>query len=480
LKSASRAAALALVLAGATALAATAPPKAPTRTPARPAPPPASAPAARPPAATRPAGDGEALDAVAAMVNDEAVLVSDVEEQLYLYLQQTGLHPDSTQVDTLRRQVLNQLVDEKLLQGEARRQGIVVTDAEIARQVDQALASARERIGGEAAFQEQLKRENMSEAQLREKYRGDLRKELAVEKLKRKQIPSRTVPQAEAEAYFLAHRDKFPRVPGEVQLQVVQIPPQPESTAVLAGLAKAQAVRKRLVSGERFAKVAAEASEDPGSANSGGDLGFFTHGRMEKNVEVAAFGLKLNEISEPVRSPYGWHIVQPLERDTVRSVAGRDSIDDAGKPVIEAHARHILIRVTPTDLDVERAHALAEHVRDEARKGTSFTTLVHRYSRFEGAANADGDVGFVSLGNLQPQIRAGLDSLEIGQVSEVLTNQAGFNVFRVVDRHPERDYSVEEVRNELPDAVAQAQYREKLEAYLKSLRAKAQIDVRMP
>jgi parvulin-like peptidyl-prolyl isomerase len=302
---------------------------------------------------------------------------------------------------------------------------------------------------------------------------------MAVEKLKRKQFPQRPVPQAEAEAYFVAHRDRFPRVPGEIRLQVIQLPPAPDSAAVTAGYAKIQAIRKRVTSGgEKFAKVAAEVSEDPGSANAGGDLGFFPRGRLERNVETAAFTQKLDEVGPPVRSLYGWHLVQALERDTLKSAAGRDSLGPDGKPELEAHARHILVRVTPGESDIARARTLAEHVRDEARKGTPFGTLVRRYSKYDGPSDPEGDVGFVSLANLQGPIRAGLDSLEIGQVSDVLTNQTGFNVFRVVDRHPERDYTVEEIRAELPEAVAQVQYREKLEAWLKTLRAKAQIEYR--
>ena len=283
---------------------------------------------------------------------------------------------------------------------------------------------------------------------------------------------------SEAEAYFNTHKDKFPRVPAEVRLSVIQIPPQPESTAVAAGFAKAQAVRKRLVGGERFAKVAAEESEDPGSKDAGGDLGFFGRGRLEPSVENAAFSLKNNEISQPIRSPYGWHILQTLERDTLKTVARRDSLGEDGKPVVEVHARHILIRVTPSKADADRAHDLAVRVRAEAAKGTNFGILVRRYSKYEGPTGEDGDVNFMPLPSLPPNIRAGVDSLEIGQVSEVLPNQAGFNIFKVTDRKPERDYTVDEIRDDLPEAVAQAQSSEKYEAFVKTLRAKAQIEYR--
>lgn len=442
-----------------------------------------SAPASTPRPAAKPASGSETLDAVAAMVDDEAVLVSDVEEQVMFVLrqmQQNGTPlPDSTELDTLRRQVLDQMIDEKLRQGEAKRQGIVVTDAEVSQAVDGEIAAARERLGGEAGFEKQLKSENLTEAQLRDKYRADLRKQMAADRLGKKQFPKHTVTQAEAEAYFKDHRDKFPRVPPEVHLQVIQMPPQPESTVVAATLARIQAIRKRVtVGGEKFAKVAAEVSEDPNSKQSGGDLGFFAHGHMIPEFENAAFALKLNEISQPVRTAFGWHLIQALERDTVKTMAGADSLDDGGKPLLEVHARHILLRMAPTDTDVEHTRVLAEHVRDEARKGTNFTTLVHRYSKYSGPADADGDVGFVALTNLQPQIRSGLDSLEVGQISDVLLNQTGFNVFKVLDKHAERDYTLEEVRSELPNAVSEIQRREKMDAWMKSLRAKAQIEYR--
>ena len=219
-------------------------------------------------------------------------------------------------------------------------------------------------------------------------------------------------------------------------------------------------------------------SEDPGSAKSGGDLGFFARGAMEPALESTAFALKLNEISEPVRTPYGWHIVQTLERDTLKAITGKDSLDAKGAPILEAHARHILVRVTPTDADIERCQQQAVKVRDEARKGTDFATLVRRYSKYEGPADANGDVGFVSLGALQPNIRAGLDTLEVGQVSDVLTNAQGFNIFKVTDRHPEREYTLEEIKKELPDAVSQVQFRERYDTWLKTLRTKANIEYR--
>lgn len=448
---------------------------------------PAAKPAATTPAASKPgpapvpvtpADNDDALDAIAAMVNDEAVLASDVEEQLFLFVQRNNARPDPSQVDTLRRQILEQLIDEKVLLAEAKRLGVTVPDGEIDRQIDAAIEDAKQRLGGEAPYREQLRRENTTEGQLRDRYKSELQRQLMVRRLVERQFPRKPVPQAEAEAFFTANRDKFPKMPGELRMSVIQIAPEPDSVALATGRAKVVAARKRVMAGEKFAKVAAEVSEDPASKDAGGDLGFFTRGRMEKSFEDVAFTAPLNRISEPVRSPYGWHLIEVLERDTLKAANGRDSVMADGRPEVEVHARHIVVRVTPTEADVERAKALAERVRDEARKGTNYGTLVRRYSHYDGPVSEDGDVGFVSVATLQPQIREGLDTLEVGQVSDVLPNQAGFNIFKVTDRHPEREYTLEEVKNDLPDAVAQVQFREKYEAWLKQLRTKAQIEYR--
>ncbi len=447
----------------------------------------AAKPAAAPPATSKPAAtpaakapaEDDAIDQVAATIDDEIILASEVEEQLYIAIQRAGGRPDEAQLDTLRHRILDQMIDERLIIAEAKRQGITVSNAEIDKQVDAAIDDVKQRLGSEAAYAEQLKRENTTEARLRDRYRGELQRQMMGQRLVQKQIPRKPVPAKEAEAYFAAHKDRFPKVPGEVRLAVIQLPPTADSVAMAAGRRKAADARARILKGERFAKVAAEVSDDKSSAQSGGDLGFFGRGRMEPNLEKTAFSLKDGDLSQPVQTPYGWHLVQPIERDTLKSVAGRDSIGPDGKPWVEVHARHILVRVAPTEADIERARAQITRVREEAIKGTPWATLVRRYSRFEGEVGEDGDLGFLSLAGLQPNIRAGVDSLEVGQVSEVLTNPAGFNLFKLTDRRPEREYTIEEIREELPEAVAQLQFREKMDAWVKTLRGKARIEMKL-
>jgi peptidyl-prolyl cis-trans isomerase SurA len=202
---------------------------------------------------------------------------------------------------------------------------------------------------------------------------------------------------------------------------------------------------------------------------------------MDPDFERAAFALPPGQVSEPVRSAFGWHLIEVLERDTLkaRTPKGteRDSLGPDGKPVIEVHARHILIRVEVTDQDADRAEKLCRRVRAEATKGTDFATLVRRYSKFEGG-DEGGSVGWVSYAKLNPPVRTAIDTTEVGGITDVVRGPSGFSIFKVTDKRPEREYTLEEIKDELPDAVAQLQFRERYEDWLKTLRAKAHIEIR--
>lgn len=420
------------------------------------------------------------LDGIAAVVNNEVVLQSEVEEQLYLFLMSAQTEVDSATVDTLRTQILNRLIDERLIIAEAAKQGITVSDAEVERQAQEALKEAKARYETPAAYQEALRKENLSEDKLLKKFSDEARRAALVQRLVQKNITRRRPTQAEAEAYFKANRDKFPKAPAELRLSVIQIPAAADSVADRQGRAKAEAARKRIAAGEKFAKVASEVSEDESSARAGGDLGYMTHGTMDPTFDQAVFARKLNTVGEPVRTVYGWHVLEVLDRDTVKTVAHRDSLDRDGKPVLEAHVRHLLIRVPLTEADVERARAQAARVRVEAVSGKDFGELARRYSRYSGPHSDDGDVGYLPLSSLQPNIRAGLDSLPVGGISEVLMNPAGFNIFRVTERKAEREYQLEEIKSELPNAVSDILFREKLDVWIKGLRAKSHIQINKP
>jgi peptidyl-prolyl cis-trans isomerase D len=118
-----------------------------------------------------------------------------------------------------------------------------------------------------------------------------------------------TVSPAEAEAYYNQHRDDFKR-PNQAFLSYVAVPRKPNAADTAAALARATAVREEIMKGAPFAEVAARESADSGSAKNGGSLGEMNKSALVAEYSNVAMTLPLNTVSEPVRSPFGYHLIK--------------------------------------------------------------------------------------------------------------------------------------------------------------------------
>ncbi|MGH7724869.1 MAG: peptidylprolyl isomerase [Candidatus Eiseniibacteriota bacterium] len=411
-----------------------------------------------------PSARGERMDGVAATVNDEVILQSEVDEQVYLFLVQNNLRPDSAGVAQLRREVIDRLIDEKVIVSEAKRQNISVSDAEVEKNVNEAIADARKRVGSDAAFQEELRREGLTEADLKNRYRDDVRRQLLANQLLRSRLEKGgEVTPAEAEKYFNEHPNEFPKRPSAIHVQIILIPVEADSAAWVAARKEANEALARVKKGEPFSRLAQELSDDTGTAKNGGDLGWFKRGTLDSTFEEAAFKLPVGQVSNPVRTPFGFHLIKVEEADAAKG---------------EIHARHILFGVTPTRADQDRSLKQIEEVRAQAAKGVHFGTLARRYSKYKGPAGPDGDLGFVPMTVFSSDFRAALDTTEVGQLSPILLNPQGFHLFKVLDREAERPYKADEVKEQLPEMVRRARMQSQYETFVADLRKKAQIEYR--
>ena len=421
-----------------------------------------SKPAAKAPPPARTPG-GERVDGVAAVVDNDVVLQSEVDEQLFLFLQQQQGQPDSMQVVQLRKDILDKLIDDRIIVGEAKRQNLTASEAEIEKNVADAIADTKKRLGSDDAFAAELRREGMSEDDLKKRYRDEVQKQLLANALLRKQLGKLEVTQADAEKYFTDNPDKFPKRPSAIKAQVIQIPIEPDSLEKAAVKKRAAETLARIKKGEPFSRLAQTLSEDPGTAQSGGDLGWFKKGSLDSTFEVAAFKVPAGQVSGIVETPFGYHLIKVEETDPAKG---------------EIHARHILFRVAPSEADAKRAKTQIESIRAQAVKGVDFGTLARRYSKYKGPAGSDGDLGFLPMNVFSGDFKAALDTLELGEVSPPLLNPQGYHLFKVNDREAERAYTLAEVKDQLPDLVRQQKLKDQYDTYVADLRKKAHIEYR--
>jgi len=225
-----------------------------------------------------------------------------------------------------------------------------------------------------------------------------------------------------------------------VKARYILIKPEPEvpiEKREADALKKITDARKRIVEdGEDFAEVAKEVSEDPGSAPNGGDLGCFGKGQMVPEFEEAAFSLEKGEVSQPIKTDFGYHIIQ---------------VYDVKPDEEQVCARHILIRVDRTPdqeaIDAADAKALkeAEAVKARIEAGEDFATVAKEVSDDQATAENGGDLGWVFKGKMGDAFDEVAFSLEPGQIGGPVKMSDGYAIILVEEKDPEHPVDEQEL-----------------------------------
>jgi foldase protein PrsA len=198
---------------------------------------------------------------------------------------------------------VEQLIADKIVAAEAKKEKINITDEELNKEVDK----LKESYGGEEVFNQVLASNNTTVDVLKE----DLKNYLTMRKLIEPQIE---ISDEELKTYFDENKDSL----GEAeQVKASHILVEDEATA--------NEIKQKLADGADFAELAKEYSTDEGSKGNGGELGFFPKGTMVTEFEDVAFSLPINEISDPVKSDYGYHIIKVEEKKEAKEANFDDS-----------------------------------------------------------------------------------------------------------------------------------------------------------
>jgi peptidyl-prolyl cis-trans isomerase SurA len=255
------------------------------------------------------------VDRIVAYVNDDIITLSELNEKTSAFLaarkQNPYLREQEKNPEEVRRQILENLVNERLAAREIARLKISVSAAE----VDAVLADIREENNlTQEAFEAQLRKEGRTLEDFRKRIVEDLERSRLIDR----EVRSRTViTDAQVEAYYQSHRQEF-QAKVRRHLQSIFLPFGPESTPEKQSQvsALAEQIRERLSKGADFSSMARRYSQGPG-ADTGGDLGFFSEGELDRVIEAAIDKLKPGEISEVIATESGLHIIRVVEVQTV-------------------------------------------------------------------------------------------------------------------------------------------------------------------
>jgi peptidyl-prolyl cis-trans isomerase SurA len=415
-----------------------------------------------------PAGVPGAAERIAAIVNKSVILASEVDERFAQAAARFNIDPaDSATVAKLRRDVLEQLIENQVILDEATKLGLTVSAQEVNQAVDREIDAVRERLGGEEAFQRALKEERTPEADLRQRYAPEVKEQLLISRAVAREVQSKTtVTDADVRQFFQANRDSIGRRPEQLDLAHIMFAYEPDSAQVRRARAKADSLRGAIVKGAAFEEIARRFSDDP-SGQRGGDLGTFGRGDMVPEFEQVAFGLKPGEISQPVRTRFGFHIIKVEKHE-----AATDSTEET------LHARHVMIGLRPSPGDEDRARKRAMAVRDSLMKGADFAEMAKRHSQDTATKDSGGALGEISAANLPANLREVLTGMTLGEISVPVRRETGYHLFKLLGRTPEADYKFEDIKDQLRQMVLNRKLEETYRRWYDRIRKTASVEIK--
>lgn len=417
-----------------------------------------------PATAQEPEPEPELVDRIVAVVGDSVVLASELDEQIER-LRATGqpVPMDPEGLEELKREQLEAMVNELVMIQAAERDSIFVAEQDVAGQVDATVQEQIRRFGTRSAFEEALSREGLTLDQYREIVARGARRAGTQQQFMATIERDRTPPpvsDAELREFFEERREELGRRPATIEFKQVVVTPEPSDSAMARAREEATAILEELQEGEDFATLARRHSDDSGTRQQGGELGWFRRGRFVPEFERVAFSLRPGQFSNIVQTSFGLHIIK------VERARGAERL-----------ARHILVRPEVTEEDRARTRERAENVAEALRRGASIDSLIEAvHDPVEQSR-----VGPAVRDSLPSPWRSQLRGVRAGDVVGPFripsSQQEAYTVVQITDVTEAGEYSLED--QELRTQIRQYLQREKLlDEVLSELRSSTYIDIR--
>jgi peptidyl-prolyl cis-trans isomerase SurA len=405
---------------------------------------------------------GVLLDRIAATVNEGVVLQSELEEQMIIISerlkeQKLELPPQNV----LRKQVLDRLVLQELQMQRADRAGIKVPDETLNNALN------------DVAQQNQIKLTDLPDALAAQgidyaSYRDSLRKELAMQILRQRDVIGRINVSPREIEQFLERQKKMPSESNEYNVSHILIAvPQAASPEELdEATKKADEVYQKATSGEDFARLAVQYSNSQ-TALEGGSLGWRKGSELPTFLGEVIAGMKTGDVTKPLRTPSGFHILRLNEMRGNKQVITN-----------QVHVRHILIKTNELQDDATVQQKLVS-IRDRIlNKGENFAAVASVVSEDPGSAAEGGDMGWTGPGSYVPEFERQVAQLQPDEISQPFRTQFGWHIVQLMGRR-QFDATQDMMRQQAFQRLREAKADEETELWLRRLRDEAYVEYKL-
>ena len=402
----------------------------------------------------------QVLERVVAIVDKDVVLQSELDQRIsavYAQVQQSGTQAPS--LDILSSQVLERLISERLQLNLGFNAGIRITDQE--------LNSAIERVAAAAGLSvENYVNTAISNGSKLDDLKEQIRNEMIIMRVQQSQVNRRIrISTQELDNFLVSEEGRFLTSP-DVNLGQILLAVPMNATIEVADLTfdKALNILEQSRDGTDFRQLAIAYSADQ-TALEGGDLGWRKLVQLPKVFINALEQLDVDEVSPPIRSDAGFHLIKLYDRR------------GGGEQLVEQHfVRHIL--VTPNQIrDSDSTVDLLETLRERASNGEDFAMLAKEYSEDSGSALSGGELGWSTPGMFVPEFEDVMETIVINEISMPFRSQFGWHILQVTERR-RQDFSQEIMRNKAQNLLRQRKYEEELQVWLQEIRDEAFIEIK--
>ena len=352
------------------------------------------------------------IDGIAAIIDDKVVLLSDINQSLAMAVFQNrwDVNKDKQKIESLKNQITQSFVDRKIILSMAELDSIMVDDKEVDRALEQQMQNMITQAGGEKEAEVAL---GQPLRVFKREYWYDIKDMLVTQKYQQQLINKINITKPEVEDFFNEFRDSIPSFPNMVKARHILLKIEPSDEQKKKTVDFLNNLKQKIINNDiSFEKAASDFTQDPGSKNTGGSLGFVKRGVLVRDFEAVAFNLKPGEISDPVLTQFGYHIIKTEE------IRG-DKIK----------VRHVLMTPPTTNKDETITYNKTLSYKDSTQTLNSFIGLAKKISMDETTKKTGGSLGWIDPNNYPiKEFGLVLNQININEVGGPIKTDLGYHL----------------------------------------------------
>ncbi len=404
------------------------------------------------------------LDGMAAAVDEEIILESDVSEEMINIAREMNqpLPSDAKQLQALHDQTLQMLIDRKVMLVKADEEKIVISDEDVNNDLVDMMVKLEQQYGGKEEMEKYLASQGATYKAIENNIRRRLKEKEKIQALLNKTIGMKIrITEDQIHEFYDKNRDQL-ELPEVISLSEVVIDKKPSSPTEQAVLVNMQNIKQMAERGTGFEDLVHRFSEAD-DAQTGGVVELTKGNVGDADFEKAVFAMKNAEISTPLRTPRGFELVKML-----------DLKNDTAK------IRHILLEIKPSAGDVAAARVKAQQAYDRIKSGEDFATVAAELSDDPDAKATGGRVEEIELAKLEqalPAMGIALKNMAVGDLSQVIDDPKAFFVIRLDRKAQGRELTLDEARSYIQNYLRNIELEKESKIWIAQLRSRYYIRV---